>query len=51
MKDTTITFRLDSNMKEQLKEMAATQDISVSHLIYRLLKKGLMEREENVQLS
>lgn len=45
MKDNSITFRLDSEAKEQLKSIAARDDITLSKLIYRIVKQYLESRE------
>ena len=43
MKDNTITFRITTEEKETLRQLAAKEDISVSKLIYRIVKQFLME--------
>lgn len=43
MKDNTITFRITTEEKETLRQLAAKEDVSVSKLIYRIVKQFLME--------
>ena len=43
MKDNTITFRITTEEKEALRQLAAKEDVSVSKLIYRIVKQYLME--------
>ena len=43
MKDNTITFRITTEEKETLRQLAAKEDVSVSKLIYRIIKQYLME--------
>ena len=43
MKDNTITFRITTEEKEILRQLAAKEDVSVSKLIYRIVKQYLME--------
>ena len=43
MKDNTITFRITTEEKETLRRLAAKEDVSVSKLIYRIVKQYLME--------
>ena len=46
MKDNTITFRITTEEKETLRRLAAKEDVSVSKLIYRIVKQYLMEAAE-----
>ena len=39
MKDNTITFRITTEEKETLRQLAAKEDVSVSKLIYRIVKQ------------
>ena len=43
MKDNTITFRITTEEKETLRRLAAKEDVSVSKLIYRIVKQYLRE--------
>ena len=43
MKDNTITFRITTEEKETLRQLAAKEYVSVSKLIYRIVKQYLME--------
>ena len=43
MKDNTITFRITTEEKETLRQLAAKEDVSVSKLIYRIVKQYLRE--------
>ena len=43
MKDNTITFRITTEEKETLRQLAAKEDVSVSKLIYRIVKQYLTE--------
>ena len=43
VKDSIISFRIDNDTKEGLRQLAAKEDISVSKLIYRIIKQYLME--------
>lgn len=44
MKDSSITFRLDGETKEQLKQMAATDDVTLSKLVFKIVKNYVEER-------
>ena len=46
MKDNTITFRITTEEKETLRQLAAKEDVSVSKLIYRIVKQYLTEAAE-----
>lgn len=43
VKDDIISFRIDNDTKETLKQLAAKEDVSVSKLIYRIIKQYLTE--------
>lgn len=43
MKDNTVTFRITSEEKEALRRLAMKESVSVSKLVYRIIKQYLME--------
>ena len=47
MKDTTITFRLNEQEKERLKQIAAEKDISISQLVREFIKAAIQKGGNN----
>lgn len=43
MKDNTVTFRITSEEKETLRRLAMKENVSVSKLVYVIIKQYLME--------
>lgn len=51
IKDCVISLRCDHATKEFLEHLAASLDISVSHLVFRLIEGGAkLERERRARL-
>ncbi len=51
IKECVVSLRCDRETKESLEKMAASLDMSVSHLIFRLIGSGVkMEKERRVRL-
>lgn len=46
MKDIVITFKVDEEMKEQMKECAKKKDISVSQMIREAIRKYMQEAND-----
>ena len=46
IKNEKVSFRLDTETKEQLVAMAAADDITLSKLVYKIVRKFLEERGE-----
>lgn len=46
MKDNTVTFRITSEEKEALRRLAMKESVSVSKLVYGIIKQYLMEAAE-----
>lgn len=46
MKDIVITFKVDEEMKEQMKECAKKKDIPVSQMIREAIRKYMQEAND-----